>query len=114
MLKQKTPIEALCGGLPWKLAILLMYSQTLSFSEELNCDYIQMLFQSLITIAHVAMTEVADNLSFPNFPPLCATESTSSPHLPHKALQSPKSCTKPVQELLSPSHSKAPATPIHK
>ena len=85
-LKWKTSIEALCGGLPWELATLLTYSWTLFFSEEPNYDYIQMLFWPLITTAHVAMTEVADDLSFPNFPPLCATESTSSPHLPHKAL----------------------------
>ena len=113
-LKWKTPVEALCGGLPRKLATLLMYSRTLSFSEEPDYDYIRMLFRPLITTAHVAMTEVADDLSFPNFPPLRATESTSSPCLPHEALQSPESRTKPMQELLGPSHSKAPAMPIHK
>ena len=40
MLKQKTPVEALCGGLLQELATLLTYSQTLSFSEEPDYDYI--------------------------------------------------------------------------
>ena len=113
-LKQKTPVEALCGGLLQELATLLTYSQTLSFSEEPDYDYIWMLFQPLITKAHVSMMKVANNLSFPIYSSLHPTELISSPHLPYKALQSPRSHTQQAQELLTPSHSKAPAIPICK
>ena len=113
-LKQKTPVEALCGGLPWELATLLTYSQTLSFSDEPDYEYIRLLFRPLLAKMSMSIPEVTNDLSFPIIPSPRAAELTSSPHFPCDALRSPESCTKPMQELPTPSHSKAPALPIRK
>ncbi|KAI5982869.1 hypothetical protein EDD15DRAFT_2179831 [Pisolithus albus] len=46
-LKQKTPIETLCSGLPRELATFLTYARTLSFSEEPDNGYMRSLFETL-------------------------------------------------------------------
>ena len=84
-LKQKTPVEALCSGLPWELATLLTYSQTLSFSDEPDYEYIQLLFQPLRAKVPTSISEVTNNLSFPIIPSFHAAELTSSPCFPYDA-----------------------------
>ncbi|KIM64073.1 hypothetical protein SCLCIDRAFT_49058, partial [Scleroderma citrinum Foug A] len=46
-IKQMTPVELLCSGLPREFATLLTYTRSLSFSEEPDYNYIRLLFTAL-------------------------------------------------------------------
>ncbi|KIM68542.1 hypothetical protein SCLCIDRAFT_105393 [Scleroderma citrinum Foug A] len=46
-IKQTTPVELLCSGLPREFATLLTYTCSLSFLEEPNYNYICLLFTAL-------------------------------------------------------------------
>lgn len=74
-LKQKTPVESLCSGLPRELATILIYTRTLSFSETPDYDYIRSLLVHLRSENHSA--QLPQHLE--HLPPSPACRAVESP-----------------------------------